>query len=257
MDRPRTMNIDRDHSTLQVQLVWSPNALKGYAAAVLVLVVIMLVSKCTRVEPPTSRPLPPTTPLTVLILGDGDGTGQRKGNLAAEGAAQRGAVPKDPLTDASKAAASSRSSPANDLSQSTNLQAVPDVGAPKGDTASKDGAVTVGGGSGDQNGTGLGLVRAGKGKGLGYGDIDWGGGGNRIVLHKVKPMFPPGTMNTEVRLRFRVRPDGSVSMVVPVRKGGNPAADQAASHALRQWRFNPLNSRDDMEGTITFVFRGS
>lgn len=257
MDRTNPMNVDRDHSTLQVQLVWSPNALKGYAAAVLILVVIMLMSKCTRVEPPTSRPLPPTTPLTVLILGDGDGTGQRKGNLTAEGAAQRGPTPQDPLSDAARAAAASRATSSRDLSQSTNIQAVPETGAKQRDTSSKDGSVTVGAGSGEQNGTGLGFAGAGKGKGLGYGDIDWGGGGNRIVLHKVKPSFPPGTMNTEVRLRFRVRPDGSVSMVLPVRKGGDPAADQAASHALRQWRFNPLTSKDDMEGTITFVFKGS
>lgn len=251
------MNQRRDQSSLQLQFAWSPNAIKGFIASILVLSLVLLVSMCTRVSPPESRPLPPTKPLTLLILGDGDGTGQRKGNLTAEGAAQRGEAAADPLTDASKAAASSRATSSQDLANSTNIRAVQETGSPNGDTASKDGSKTIGAGTGERDGTGLGLVGAGRGKGLGYGDIDWGGGGNRIVLHKVKPQYPPGTMNTEVRLRFRVRPDGTVSMVQPVRKGGDPAADQAATKALRQWRFNPLTTGDEMEGTITFVFKGS
>lgn len=251
------MSRQRDISSSSIQFIWSPNTLKGFGAALCVMVIILLVSMCTHVEPPESRPLPPTTPLTVLILGDGDGTGQRKGNLTAEGAAQKGAAPDDLLTDASKARAARTNTPSGDLSQSTNIQAVKETGSTKGDTSSKDGATTVGSGAGANNGTGLGLAGAGRGKGLGYGDIDWGGGGNRIVLHKVKPTFPPGTMNTEVKLRFRVRPDGSVSVVVPVRRGGDPGADQAAMRALRQWRFNPLTKGDEMEGTITFVFKGS
>jgi TonB family protein len=129
------------------------------------------------------------------------------------------------------------------------------AGANRADGSATD--VTRGAQDGDEDGTGRGWAGTGTGKGMGFGDIDWGGGGNRIVLNKVKPQFPPGTLDTKVQLRFRVRPDGTVSIVTPMRKGGNPAADQAAIKAMYQWRFNPLSTDKDMEGTITFVFKSS
>ena len=64
-------------------------------------------------------------------------------------------------------------------------------------------------------------------------------------------------MNTAVKLKFRVLSDGSVSLVWPVRKGGNPIVDQEAMRVLKQWRFNKLSSGVEMEGTITFVFKNS
>jgi len=247
-----------DGRSLQLRLVWSPNALKGYGVAVGFLLVTILVSKCTRVEPPEPYQLPKTTPVTLLVFGEGDGTGARKGNLTAEGKALRGKAPNDPLSDASRAAASSRvNTRVDDPTQASRHIPVADVGRKGSERSTSDASETVGRSDGADDGTGIGLVGAGKGKGLGYGDIDWGGGGNRIVLNKVTPKFPPGTMNTEVKLRFRVRPDGSVSTVFPVRRGGDPQADAAAMQAMRQWRFNKLTDDREMEGTITFVFRGS
>ena len=245
-------------SSFQVRFTWSPNAIKGFGAAMAFLLVSVLVSMCTHVEAPEPYKLPETTPVTLLVFGEGDGSGARKGNLTEEGAAQKGRDPQDPLADATRAASNSRANTqVEDPTQAGTHRAVPDVGRRGDADESTDASETVGSPDGRDDGTGLGMVGAGRGKGLGYGDIDWGGGGNRIVLHKVKPRFPPGTMNTEVKLRFRVRPDGTVSMVLPVRRGGDPAADAAAMQAMRQWRFNKLGDDREMEGTITFVFRGS
>jgi TonB family protein len=147
---------------------------------------------------------------------------------------------------------------AKDPTQTTNLIATPDVGKHgKKDDDERTSELTIGSKTGTDDGTGIGWAGLGKGKGQGYGDIDWGGGGNRIVLNKVLPTFPPGTLNTQVKIRFRVLPDGTVAMAWPVRRGGNPAVDQAAVQAMRRWRFNPLSSQTDMEGTITFVFKNS
>jgi protein TonB len=88
---------------------------------------------------------------------------------------------------------------------------------------------------------------------LGYG-IEWGGGGNRIVLSKVLPTYPPGyNVSGRVRLRFTVRPDGSVASILPVERS-DPVLERIAIQALRQWRFNPIESAVEMVGIITFVF---
>ena len=223
-----------------------------------VLTIVIALSMCTSVEPPDPYELPKTQGIEVLIFGYGDGTGAQKGNLQKEGKSQKGEQISDPLEDASKARPSRVNRESGDPSQSANLVAVEETGktnAAEDENASGD--VTRGAVDGDIAGTGRGWAGTGTGKGMGYGDIDWGGGGNRVVLKKVKPQYPPGTLDTKVQLRFRVRPNGTVAFVTPVRKGGNPRADQAAMRAMYQWRFNPLDSEKEMEGTITFVFRSS
>ncbi len=192
-----------------------------------------------------------------LSFGAGDGTGGSKGNLTEEGKATRGIESSNPLQDAQRALTSKSNIDRSDPTQSANLVPVRDVGRNKSNVTGTDAVdESIGMKDGSVDETGTGWVGMGKGRGLGYG-VDWGGGGNRIVLNKPLPLFPPGTLNTEVKLRFRVRPDGSVSWVAPTRKGGNPAVDQAAIRAMYQWRFNPLADNVDMEGTITFVFRNS
>ncbi|NQW30503.1 MAG: TonB family protein [Ignavibacteria bacterium] len=246
-------------STVQIQFLWNPNAIKGYMVAVGVLVVSLLISMCTRVEMPDPYALPASTPTIILSFGEGDGTGLRKGNLTAEGRAQRGKESTNPLEDASRAATSaSGKNVAQDPTQSARLIATKDVGTkgPQNNSADPTDR-TIGTRDGSDDGTGIGWAGSGKGKGLGYGDIDWGGGGNRIVLTKIMPKFPPGTLNTDVKLKFKVSADGTVSLVWPVRRGGEPAVDRAAMEALRQWKFNRLSSDVEMEGTITFVFRNS
>jgi len=252
------MRYREETPSIQIRLIWSPNAFKGYVAALTFFGLVMLLSMCTKVEPPEAYPIPKSTPVTLLIFGEGDGTGARKGNLTAEGKALKGQDARNPLEDAQRAASSRKGPTAGDPTQSTRLKAVPDVGATGKKTNEDDAAdKTIGSKEGADDGTGIGWAGTGKGKGLGYGDIDWGGGGNRIVLNKVMPTFPSGVRNTEVKLKFRVRPDGTVSFVLPVRRGGDPAADQAAMNAMRRWKFNKLNKDIEMEGTITFKFRGS
>ncbi len=244
---------------MQVQFLWDPNAIKGYLVAVGVLVISLFISMCTRVEMPDPYAIPASTPILLLSFGDGDGTGLRKGNLTAEGRAQRGIESKNPLEDASRAATSvNGKNPAQDPTQSARLIASKDVGTKGVQTQQSDASErTTGLRDGLDDGSGTGWAGSGRGKGLGYGDIDWGGGGNRVVLTKIMPKFPPGTLNTDVKLKFKVLPDGSVSFVWPVRRGGDPAVDKAAMQALQQWRFNKLNADIEMEGTITFVFRNS
>lgn len=210
----------------------------------------------TKVEPIETFRLPGET--TVLLsFGIGDGTGGSKGNLTEEGKALRGIESSNPLQDARRALASKSTIDLTDPTQSAKLVPVKDAGNDKSKVSETDAAdKSIGMKDGSDDETGMGWIGLGKGRGLGYG-VDWGGGGNRIVLNKPLPAFPPGTLNTEVKLRFRVRPDGSVSWVAPVRKGGNPAVDQAAIRAMYQWRFNPLTADIEMEGTITFVFRNS
>lgn len=250
---------DNTATNIELRLVWSPNALKGFLIACGVLAVAVIMSTCSRFDPPEKINLKTSVPVTLLVFGEGDGTGLRKGNLQAEGAAQRGQESRNPLDDASKATQSSTGSTvAKDPTQTAKLIPTSDVGKRgKEDEDDRTSELTIGSKTGTDDGTGIGWAGLGKGKGQGYGDIDWGGGGNRIVLNKVLPTFPPGTLNTQVKIRFRVLPDGTVSMAWPVRRGGNPAVDQAAVQAMRRWRFNPLSSQTDMEGTITFVFKNS
>ena len=50
--------------------------------------------------------------------------------------------------------------------------------------------------------------------------------------------------------------DGSVSQVIPLQKA-DPALEQAAITAIKQWRFNRLSDDKEMWGTIplTFILR--
>jgi TonB family protein len=246
-----------DTPNVQLRFTWNPNAVKGFVAAVLVVSTIFLASMCTRLDPVKPYREKEYVPITLLVLGEGDGTGRRHGNASAEGAAQKGKVSPDPFQDASRPSASSTTNrPVADPSQSANLKPVKDVGRQGKDAKNDEAAeMTIGGLNGKEDGSGLGWAGSGKGKGLGDGDIDWGGGGNRIAVAKKQPKFPPGTLNTEVRLRFTVMPDGTISKIIPLTKSGNPAVEQAAMNALWQWRFNKLTTDVQMVGTIKFVFR--
>ena len=247
-----------DSPQIQLRLRWSPNAFRGFVVSMGVMTIVLIVSMCTTVEPPEPYVVPKSRGTEVLLFGYGDGTGARKGNLQKEGKAQKGEQISDPLEDASRARPSSVNRQSGDPTESANLVAVKETGKTNAsDDEQARGDETRGSRDGADDGTGRGWAGTGTGKGMGYGDIDWGGGGNRVVLNKVKPRFPPGTLDTKVQLRFRVRPNGTVSFVIPVRRGGNPRADAAAMQAMRQWRFNPLDSDKEMEGTITFVFKSS
>jgi TonB family protein len=109
-------------------------------------------------------------------------------------------------------------------------------------------------GMNDGDGGGLGRYGSGPGRGAGYG-LEWGGGGNRVVLHKEMPKYPNGVnTSAQIKIRFTVLPNGSVGVAMPMQKG-EPVLERAAIEALRRWQFNPLADEKEMVGFITFTFR--
>ena len=209
---------------------------------------------------PDQRPIEYNYVPTILLnFGSGDGTGQSKGNLSTEGMAHKGQTPATSLNDAEVASMTKKSDQESltDPTQSSNLQ-------PKGElTSTTKTEVTdignstrnVGSSDGSMDGSGLGTKGRGLGLGDGFGEIEWGGGGNRIVLSKKPPRFPTGTnISGEIKLKFVVRPDGTISKIMVIKKT-DPALENAALEALRQWRFNPIKDTVDMVGIIPFRFK--
>jgi|688.fasta_scaffold178150_2 TonB family protein len=241
----------QDQPTFNIQFVWNPNTLRGFIGALLIVSVILALSTCTDLR--SSREIivrrPP--PIVLLRLGSGDGTGARKGNLTAEGAAQKGTDATNPLADAQKSSGRS-TTPSKDITQAGRVVPVAQAGTGGSTSADASADNSIGSSFGSNDGSGLGSLGMGRGKGDGFGDIDWGGGGNRTVENKVIPNFPPGHLNTKITLLFRVAPDGTVVYAEVKTKSGNKAVEQAAIAALRRWRFNKLATSTVMEGVITF-----
>jgi len=197
-------------------------------------------------------------PIVLLNFGSGDGTGQSKGNLTSEGISHKGQRSASDLHDAeisSNTKVSNQESltdptQSNNIQPKTQLSSINTTNNDRG-SSSRD----IGLSDGSIEGSGLGSKGRGLGLGDGFGDIEWGGGGNRIVLSKKPPRFPSGVnISGEIKLQFRVRPDGTISKVVVLKKT-DPALENAAIEALRQWRFNSIKDTVDMEGIIPFRFK--
>ena len=198
-------------------------------------------------------------PIMLLNFGSGDGTGQSKGNLTAEGIAHKGQTPTTSLHDAETVSKTKHSTQEalTDPTQSSNIQPQKELTSTTKTDVADAGSSTrnVGLSDGSIDGSGLGNRGRGLGLGDGFGDIEWGGGGNRIVLSKKPPKFPTGAnISGEIKLKFVVRPDGTISRITVLRKT-DPALENAAITALRQWRFNPIRDTVDMEGIIPFRFK--
>lgn len=59
-----------------------------------------------------------------------------------------------------------------------------------------------------------------------------------------------------ITIRFKVKPDGSIGRVVPLKKM-NPKLEREVTRTLRSWRFSQLPSglpQQSQWGTITFRF---
>lgn len=83
-------------------------------------------------------------------------------------------------------------------------------------------------------------------------------GRNRDIVRSVLPQYP-SKVEKEVRLQFRfsVTPAGEVTAIRPLQKG-EPALEEAAITALRQWKFQALPSvspQTNQEAVITFRFK--
>ncbi len=249
-------------NSVQIKIPWDSNTAKGFVISLIAMIIFLLIAPTVKFENPHVRPLEyNTVPIVLLNFGDGDGTGISKGNLSKEGAKQLGRASTSPLEDASTPAKTRQT---NNPTQSDiltgNLKAVNELSSDtknKSESERGTGTKEVGAPDGLTDGTGLGNRGTGRGAGYGFGDIEWGGGGNRIVLHKPLPRFPSGVnTNAELRFRFTVLPDGTVGRIIPLQKA-DPRLEHAAMEALSQWRFNPLNQNIVMEGVIplTFVLR--
>lgn len=246
---------------INLKFPWDSNTARGFGISVAITFLCVLLSPLFYIEPPSAaRNFEiKTIPLELLNFGDGDGTGVSKGNLTKEGKAFQGKAPASELEDAKIAAKTRIEKSVSDIDpmQTQNLNPVRELAtAEKGKPSERgDASRNVGNPSGSPEGYGLGEEGYGKGKGLGFGDIEWGGGGNRIVLYKKLPTYPPG-VNTaaQIKIRFVVLADGTVGSTMPMQKG-DPALERAAIEALRQWRFNPLKEHKEMVGIITFTFK--
>ncbi len=256
------MNINRHSSekNISFDLPWNPFTARGFVVACMVAFILIILFSFVDVSVPyrsVDLVLPDTT--IKLIFGSGDGTGARKGNLAKEGSKRRGKTAPDALDDAAQAMKSTvinKGSAPNDPMTTTRIIPAKNLASEhKGADSNSDSKKSIGAPStGSDDGTGLGIAGTGRGKGEGWGDIDWGGGGNRVVLVKKKPPFPHGAQPATIRIQFRVRPDGTVGRMVPLQKA-DPRLEQAAMEALRLWKFNPIPGSIEMTGVIPFQFK--
>jgi TonB family protein len=79
----------------------------------------------------------------------------------------------------------------------------------------------------------------------------------RKVVYKVAPKYPRELRQNEiggiVRLSVVINPNGSVSKVTPV--GGNPVLVDAATQAVKQWKYAPSDHLTTTEIQLDFVPR--
>lgn len=248
-------------TVVSFKIPWDSNAFKGFCVAVAIMVLLVLLSPLYISTKTDVYNLQGPPPAIILNFGLGDGTGKSAGNLHEEGAAHKGPERQSVLEDAKKKAETVKSKKVVDNPEELSEKIIP---VKKLASNSKDSAIAKADDNRNQGvmdgtmvGGGLGTKGSGAGKGYGFGDIEWAGGGNRIVLKNPLPKFPNGVnYSAEIKLRFTVNRDGTVGQIIPLQKA-DPRLEQAALDALRQWRFNPIKDDIVMVGTIplTFVLR--
>ncbi len=78
---------------------------------------------------------------------------------------------------------------------------------------------------------------------------------NRKILSQVLPKYPQGLRrNAKVKLRFTLSPQGVVSNIVIVKRA-DPLLEKASKQSLLKWKFNPVLSKKNQIGFITFVYQ--
>ncbi|MFA7326829.1 MAG: TonB family protein [Candidatus Kapaibacterium sp.] len=246
-------------SGINIRIPWDSNTAKGFAIAVVIMVLFWLISPLIKMEKAQPREISSSIPIELLNFGSGDGTGKRSGNLTEEGKSVKGNRAEINIEDAQIASNTKGKSDAQ-IEDASKFIASNDIKSNDNNNTKLTGTSNKSVGKEDGSdiaGTGLKDRGTGRGAGDGFGDIDWGGGGNRVLLSKKLPQFPKSVKsNARIELRFKVLADGSVSQVIPLQKA-DPALEQAAINAIKQWRFNPLQEDKEMWGTIplTFILR--
>jgi TonB family protein len=237
---------------------WDRNTYLSWTVSVIIVILFVLFTTKFNLEQPAAIELQRNVvPIELLSFGDGDGTGGNKGNLTEEGQKLKGPATSNQLEDARIAAKSNNTNPSNVNPEDAAY--LRPSGNPASDNENQQDkgsdSKSIGNPDGDPFGSGLGDKGFGSGSGKGFGDIDWGGGGNRVVLFKKVPQYPPG-VNTSgtIKIQFTVLQDGSIDKMYPLEKA-DPRLEKAAMDALRQWRFNPISQNTVQVGIITLTFK--
>lgn len=114
----------------------------------------------------------------------------------------------------------------------------------------------TGNGTGNTNGNGIGTGGDGNG-GFGF-ELDFGGRGKRRIYSYFLPPYPEGvSKEIDLRLRFTILPDGTVSKIIPLIKA-DARLESSAINSLRQWRFEPIPpnmKQSEQTVVITFPYR--
>lgn len=250
---------DMTPSGITLQIPWERFTARGFGIALIAVPCLLYVMSLTQCSPPVlhERTEIRSIPLMELRWGNGDGTGNSGGNLTKSGAKKQGQKPSLDIEDASTSVKTKvKTTASTDITTSANIKPVKELGStsqtPNAHTGTKDIGV---GKEGLLSGSGLGQTGDGKGSGEGWG-LQWGGGGNRGVLYKRLPTYPAGATATQIKVRFRVSPEGTVGQMNFVTKG-DPQLEYEVTKALKMWKFNKINDERDMEGIITFSFRAN
>ncbi len=85
--------------------------------------------------------------------------------------------------------------------------------------------------------------------------IDFGGKGIRKIYSYELPSYPPGVhKEIDVKLKFSILPDGTVSTIIPLIKA-DTRLETAAINSLRLWRFEPIpKGKKQVVQWVTIVF---
>jgi TonB family protein len=77
----------------------------------------------------------------------------------------------------------------------------------------------------------------------------------RKLVYKVAPKYPPelkqNAIGGVVRLSISISPNGSVGKISPI--GGNPILVDAATLAVRQWKYVPADRPTTTEIQLDFI----
>jgi protein TonB len=187
-----------------------------------------------------------------LSFGNGIGSGSPGGG--ALGYEQFGETPK--LSEAS-GSATQETEKVKEIALPKALHTDKESSVKPSDKDTKSKVATPESHAGTEKGvaTNPGLGNGGEGPG-GFGfDINWGGNGTRRIYNYPLPGYPEGVEKEfNVRLRFTIRPDGTVGTIMPLTKG-DTRLENAAINSLRQWRFEPLSpNQKQAEQTAVIVF---
>jgi TonB family protein len=277
--KPRSLarlRLDRELNGLYHAERRRNHTIVGSASALAALLLLLVAMSILDITPYVRREERRTIPIQLLQYGVVGSSEANKGNLSAEGQAVKARTNPELLADAAKVnAPTSKPNPRAIAQEPPKTLATTPVQPreytqpaytkpvntqartseqPQTQASAAQTAVGTQQGSTSPEAEGIGRFGSGTGRGQGYG-LEWGGGGNRVVVHKELPKYPAGVNTaTQIKIRFTVNPNGSVGMILPMQKG-DPLLERAAIEALRRWQFNPLNDTKEMIGFITFTFR--